>query len=53
MLVLQDGTRKIAAIRLQPGVGPRGIMTLEDDTFDNPAFLVSCALIFRDWISRA
>ena len=51
-LAIQDGTKNIARIRLQGGPGVKGLLELEDPTFDVPEFLVACALIFRDWTSR-
>ncbi len=51
-LSLQDGMKRIARISSQRGVGVRGSLLLDDARFDEPRFLVACALIFRDWTSR-
>ena len=51
-LILGDGTKSVASITLDRGIGVKGVLLLEDATFDEPPFLVACALVFRDWTSR-
>lgn len=51
-LTFKAGTTNVANVQLQPGVGVRGLVAMEDSTFNTPPFLIATALIFRDWTSR-
>lgn len=51
-LILEDGTKSVARIRLERGIGIKAVLFLDDATFDESPFLVACAPIFRDWTSR-
>ena len=51
-LALMAGTENVASIALQSGFGVRGHLLIDDTVFDEPRFLVGCAMIFHDWTSR-
>ena len=51
-LAFMDGPKNVASITILGGIGARAALLIDDAVFDEPRFLIGCALVFRDWTSR-
>jgi len=51
-LVLMAGPKEVANMTSQSGLGVQAFLHIKDPAFDDPRFLIACALLFRDWTSR-